>query len=315
MSVRNPRNMAHSVHQRLLNEAKKGHRSFNDLLQYYTMERFLYRLAQTPHRTDLLLKGALLLRAWGIPSARPTMDIDMTSPRDIPVSSLLSIVRDCIAVPVNDGLVFHLDSIRTEPIEKGTDFQGTRILFRGNLGNARVFLQIDVGQQDAVSPDPIWIELPALLDFPPPKLLAYTPYNTIGEKFHGMVTLGEANSRMKDYFDICVLARNLTFHGDVLLATILATFKKRRIPVPSYVPVGLTRVFAENDMKRAQWNAFIKRLIDFVEPLTLEKTIDAIREFIMPPLLAYHEGEKFDAVWPAGGPWKKKGEGDGSLRT
>jgi len=313
MSIRNPTNMAHSVHQRLLNEAKKRHRSFNDLLQYYAMERFLYRLAQTPHRTALFLKGALLLRAWGIPSARPTIDIDMASPRDIPVSDLLSIVRESIAVSVNDGLTFHLDSIRTEPIEKGTDFQGTRILFRANLGNARVFLQMDVGQQDAVTPDPVWIELPALLDFPPPRLLAYTPYSTIGEKFHAMVTLGEANSRMKDYFDICVLARNLTFHGAVLQATILATFNKRRIPLPSSVPVGLTSQFAENAIKRAQWNAFIKRLIDIVEPLTLEAAIDTIREFIMPPLLAYHEGRKFDSVWPAGGPWTKKGEGDGSL--
>jgi hypothetical protein len=296
-----------------LNEAKRGHRSFNDLLQYYARERFLYRLAQTPHRKALFLKGALLLRAWGIPSARPTIDIDMTSPEDIPVSDLLSIVRESIAVSVNDGLTFHLDGIRTEPIEKGTDFQGTRILFRANLGNARVFLQMDVGQQDALTPAPEWIELPPLLDFPPPRLLAYTPYNTIGEKFHGMVTLGEANSRMKDYFDICILARNLTFHGDVLQAAILATFNKRRIPLPSSVPVGLTREFAENAMKRAQWNAFIKRLIDIVEPLTLDAAIDTIREFIMPPLLTYHEGRKFDSIWPPGGPWTKKGEGDGSL--
>jgi len=128
-----------------------------------------------------------------------------------------------------------------------------------------------------------------------------------------MVTLGEANSRTKDYFDISVLARNLTFQGAVLQATILATFNKRRIPLPSSVPVGLTREFAENAVKRVQWNAFIKRLIDIVEPLTLEAAIDTIREFIMPLLLAYHEGRKFDSVWPAGGPWTKKGEGDGSI--
>ncbi|MBN1223177.1 MAG: nucleotidyl transferase AbiEii/AbiGii toxin family protein [Candidatus Aminicenantes bacterium] len=315
MSIQNPMNMAHSVHQRLLNEAKKEHRSFNDLMQYYAMERFLYRLTQTPHRNTLLLKGALLLRAWGIPSARPTIDIDMTSPQDIPISDLLSIVREIFEVSVDDGLIFHLDSFRTEPIEKGTDFQGIRILFRANLGNARVFLQMDVGQQDAVTPDPVWIELPSLLDFPPPRLLAYTPYSTIGEKFHGMVALGAANSRMKDYFDIYVLARNLTFHGDVLQAAILATFNKRGIPLPNSVPIGLAPKFSEDPIKQVQWNAFIKRLVDIVKPHTLEKTIDKIREFIMPPLLDYHKGKKFDLIWPPEGPWTKKGKGDGSLRT
>jgi hypothetical protein len=99
MSVRNPVNMAHSVHQRLLNVAKATRRSFNELLQYYGMERFLYRLAQTSHGDILLLKGALLLRAWGIPSARPTIDIDMTNPRDLPVPELLSMIRASMEIP------------------------------------------------------------------------------------------------------------------------------------------------------------------------------------------------------------------------
>lgn len=304
MSVRNPVNMAHSVHQRLLDAAKKMRRPFNELLQYYSMERFLYRLAQTPHRDALFLKGALLLRAWGIPSARPTVDIDMTSPLDISVSDLLSIIRESMAVSANDGLTFHADSIRTEPIEKGTDFQGIRILFRANLGNARIFLQMDVGQKDSVTPDPVLIELPSLLDFAPPRLLAYTPYSTIGEKFHAMVTLGRANSRMKDYFDIRVLAWNLTFQGTILQASILAIFKKRQIPIPHSVPIGLTKEFAEDPMKRLQWGVFIKRLVDNAEPLTIEETVDSIREFIMPPLVASNEGKAFDSVWPPGGPWR-----------
>lgn len=311
MSVRNPVNMAHSVHQRLLDAARKTHRSFNDLLQYFAMERFLYRLAQTSHREALLLKGALLLRAWGIPSARPTADIDMTSPRDISILDLLSIFRESMDVDFNDGLTFHSDSIRTEPIEKGTDFQGTRFLFRANLGNARIFIQIDVGQKDVVTPDPVWIELPPLLDFPPPRLLAYTPYSTIGEKFHAMVTLGMANSRMKDYFDICVLARNLDFQGAVLQDAILAVFKKRQMPIPKSVPPGLAEEFAEDAMKRVQWNAFIKRLVDLEKPPALDEAICVIRTFIMPPLMAFHEGRRFDFVWPPGGPWQPQEKDNG----
>ena len=91
---------------------------------------------------------------------------------------------------------------------------------------------------------------------------------------------------MKDYFDIRVLARNLTFQGAILQATILAIFKKRQIPIPNSVPIGLTMEFAEDPMKQVQWGAFIKRLVDNAEPLTLEETVDSIREFIMPPLVA-----------------------------
>lgn len=65
-------NVAQSVHQRLLARARKEERPFNELLQHYAIERFFYRLGRSSHTEKLLLKGALLLRAWQIPRARPT---------------------------------------------------------------------------------------------------------------------------------------------------------------------------------------------------------------------------------------------------
>ena len=70
-------NIAASVHQRLLNKARADQRPFNELLQYYAMERFLYRLSKSSHAERFILKGALLLRVWQAPFHRPTMDIDM----------------------------------------------------------------------------------------------------------------------------------------------------------------------------------------------------------------------------------------------
>lgn len=77
MSVKSPTNVAASVRQRLLNRARIDHRPFNELLQYYAMERFLYRLSRSPHAKRFILKGALMLRAWNSPEFRPTMDIDV----------------------------------------------------------------------------------------------------------------------------------------------------------------------------------------------------------------------------------------------
>jgi hypothetical protein len=77
MSAKIPRNTAASIRQRLLNRARSDHRPFNELVQYYAMERFLYRLAQSPHAGRFILKGALMLRVWKSPEFRSTMDIDL----------------------------------------------------------------------------------------------------------------------------------------------------------------------------------------------------------------------------------------------
>ncbi len=73
------RNMVASVQQRLLNRAHAENRQFNELLQRYVLERFLYRLGESPYAHQFVLKGAMMLLAWQGPAARPTRDIDMPS--------------------------------------------------------------------------------------------------------------------------------------------------------------------------------------------------------------------------------------------
>jgi hypothetical protein len=71
------RDLAASVRQRLLNEAHAQERPFQEFLQYYAMERFLYRLSKSRYAETFILKGALLLTAWRAPLSRATMDIDL----------------------------------------------------------------------------------------------------------------------------------------------------------------------------------------------------------------------------------------------
>ena len=71
------RDIGASVRQRLLNKSRTQGRPFQELLQYFAMERFLYRLAKSPYPDRFVLKGALLLTAWRAPQSRPTMDIDL----------------------------------------------------------------------------------------------------------------------------------------------------------------------------------------------------------------------------------------------
>ncbi|MGB5281020.1 MAG: nucleotidyl transferase AbiEii/AbiGii toxin family protein, partial [Arenicellales bacterium] len=98
MSSGKPGNVAASVRQRLLNLARSDKRPFNELLQYYAMERFLYRLSLSAHAERFILKGALMLRAWKSPEIRPTMDIDMLGMTSNEEGSIVAQIRNIISV-------------------------------------------------------------------------------------------------------------------------------------------------------------------------------------------------------------------------
>lgn len=90
MTKRPLKNIAASVRQRLLNKSRSDVRPFQELVQYYAMERFLYRLSQSQHANRFILKGALLLQIWQTPEIRSTMDIDLLGRTNNDVSFLIS---------------------------------------------------------------------------------------------------------------------------------------------------------------------------------------------------------------------------------
>ncbi len=112
MTNRPLRNVAASVRQRLQNNAKDSGRPFQEVLQYFAMERFLYRLAQSPHSERFILKGALMFNIWGAPVSRPTRDIDLLARLNNDVDTLVSVMQDVCGQTVEpDGLVFDADTL------------------------------------------------------------------------------------------------------------------------------------------------------------------------------------------------------------
>lgn len=130
------RNIAASIRQKLKNQVTQSKRPFAELLQYYAMEHFLYRLTQSSHAKRFILKGALMLRVWQSPQFRPTKDIDMLGKTNNDIDSICAQVVDIISVEVDDGLVFDLGSIRGERIKENADYEGIRVRFCGTLDNA-----------------------------------------------------------------------------------------------------------------------------------------------------------------------------------
>ncbi len=214
--MKDQKNIAASVRQRLLNRARSDLRPFNELLQYYAMERFLYRLSKSKYANQFILKGALMLRVWEAPEHRPTMDIDMLGNVSNNQESIRLQIKKILAVDVHlDGLIFDAESVLSQRITEDADYQGVRVRFKGALGTARINVQIDIGFGDIFYPKAKKSELPTMLEYPAPKLLCYSRESAIAEKFEAMVKLGMLNSRIKDFYDIWMLSRQFDFDGSL----------------------------------------------------------------------------------------------------
>jgi hypothetical protein len=188
-----------------------------------------------------------------------------------------------------DGLEFLSKSIRVAPIRAEDAYGGLRVTIEARLGNARLPVQVDVGVGDAVVPEPDWLEYPALLDLPRPRLRAYRPETAIAEKLHAMVVLGEANSRMRDFFDIYALAKHDHF-GDDLVRAVRATFERRRTAVPRELPLALTPRFSTLPAKQEQWRGFLSKNRLVSVPAEDSEVIVFLADFLEPVIRAAREG-------------------------
>ena len=168
------KNVVASVLARLRNSSKSSGAPFQQVLQQYAIERFLYRVSKSKHAQGVVLKGALLLKTIGIPRARPTMDIDMLRKGKADQASLTALVKDCATLDVEaDGLTFLADSVVAEGITKDSEYKGTRILMDARMDKVRLRIQIDFGVGDVMVPGPRMIEYPAFLASDTIQLLAY----------------------------------------------------------------------------------------------------------------------------------------------
>jgi predicted nucleotidyltransferase component of viral defense system len=305
MTKRQNKNVVASVRQRLLNKAREMGRPFNELLQYFAMERFLYRLSKSPYADTFVLKGALMLIVWEAPFSRPTMDIDLLGQTDNSIDAIVTVTRDiCFQKVKPDGIVFDVNSIEGERITEDADYEGVRVRFRGCLDTAQIAMQLDIGFGDTIVPSPELMDYPTILDLPVPRLRGYSRESTIAEKFEAMVRLGILNSRMKDFFDVWLLLRQFDFEGATLAEAIIKTFSTRGTDIQPE-PIALKASFAEDTVKASQWRGFIRknRLTDVAKDL--KEVITSIAAYLGPITKSLAGGRIFKKTWNAPGPWRE----------
>jgi hypothetical protein len=296
---REPRNIGASVRARLLDRARTERSDFQILLTRYALERLLYRLSVSEHRERFILKGAMLFVTWVIDPFRPTRDLDLLGHGDNDVGAIADTFRSICTEPVpDDGVVFDHAGLQAVSIREEVEYGGVRVRTTATIAGARVPIQVDVGFGDVVTPAPVEIDYPTLLGNPAPHLRAYPVETVVAEKFEALTTLGIANSRLKDFYDLWLIAQTFEFRQRGLIEAVQRTFDRRGTAVPFDAPVGLTDEFAA--AWAAQWRAFLGRERMAAAPDVFATIIADLRGFLMPLVVRAQRG---GPVWPPGGPW------------
>ena len=285
---REPRNIGASVRARLLDRARAERSDFQILLTRYALERLLYRLSVSPHRDRFILKGAMLFVTWVADPFRPTRDLDLLGYGDNDAETIAETFRSICTQPVaDDGVTFDVAALTAAPIREEMDYDGVRICTTARIAGARISIQVDIGFGDAITPAAIEIDYPTLLDAPAPHLRAYPVETVVAEKFEALVTLGMANSRLKDFYDLWVISRTFELRRAVLIEAVHRTFERRGTVLPSDTPVGLTDEFAE--AWATQWRAFLGRDRMAAAPDAFAATVADLRAFLMPLVVGLRE--------------------------
>lgn len=304
MNGNKPSNVAASVRQRLLNIVRETGDDANLVWTRYATERLLYRLSVSKYAGDFVLKGAMLFMAWTGQSYRPTVDMDFLGRGEDSSERLAEVFQNICAVAVEpDGLEYSANSVKAAPIRNEQEYQGQRITMTAFLGKSRIPIQVDVGFGDVITPKARNISYPTLLNFPAPRIRACPRETVVAEKLQAMVILGIANSRMKDFYDLYVLARDFGFDGTTLARAMRATFTRRRTGISRETPLALTEEFGRDEVKSVQWKAFVRKSgLDRKVPDLLD-VLSLLREFLLPPLKAASGLNHAPLYWSAGGPW------------
>ena len=304
--VDKPGNIGASIRDRLLNKARAEKLDFNLLLTRYALERMLYRLSISEQRDQFLLKGALLLDLWFDVPHRPTHDADFLGFGSAGIPHLEDVFRSICRIEVEDGIVFQPDSVKAAEIRKEASYAGVRLTLMGLLDTARCPIQVDIGFGDAVVLGPEEVRYPIILPgMPEPRLRVYPRYTVVAEKLEALTSLGMLNSRMKDFFDLWILAKHTDFDGSLLTQAVAATFERTRTVFPIGPPIRPSDEFINDGQKGKQWLAFLRK--NALVSMPLATVINDLRIFLLPVLASASANSRLDLLWKTAEGWRQKG--------
>lgn len=269
-------NIGKSIRNRLLNISQKENQEYMKVLVRFLHERLLYRISISPYKSHFLLKGSSLLFAFDMFKARPTIDIDLLGKHlDRDSGNLQRVFTQICGIEcIEDGVSFDAESILLRPIAIEKEFPGSCVTITAHLDTIVQPISVDIGFGDVVTPYPLSLDYPLLLDdLPAIEINSYSLETLIAEKFHAMVERDVSNSRMKDFYDVFYIFKNHEIDKDTLRDAIINTFDNRNTHFNPAVKL-FTSDFSNDIVRNFAWKAFLKKIrwkeeIPFTEVMTL----------------------------------------------
>ena len=262
MSKEQNKNYGKSVRAKLLNVARKKEVFNQTILTRYFQERLLYRISQTHFRDNFYLKGGALMYAYEKFAARPTLDIDFLGNNisNDSYSIIVAFKRICSVSCEEDGVIFDTEHITAQNITEFKDYHGIRLSIPVKMDSIIQVLTMDIGFGDVVTPSPIEIDYPVLLEhLPGANILAYSLETVIAEKMHAVVDLADQSSRMKDFYDLYKILQHEKYDPATLQEAIIHTFENRHTPY-SGDTMFFRKEFGSNRQMQVRWAAFMRKI-------------------------------------------------------
>lgn len=289
---------ANSVKGRLKNLAKNTGKTMQDALVLYGLERTIYRISISEYSNQFTLKGGIFLYAlFSGDYARATTDIDLSAqqiPNDI--EEMKGVFTNILSLESDDALQYDLNTLEVINITEFKKYHGVKVKATvfAYLDKTRIPISIDVGFGDVIYPDRVMMEFPTLLDMEAPNVFAYSLVSAVAEKFEAFVSLGLANSRYKDFYDIYVIATQYNIDGSLLQGAIVETFKYRETKFEDIV--AFEEDFVDDAIRNNRWNAFIKKKKAMLK-INLRDTLDVVKNLLIPVVNAIEGNQEFRGEW------------------
>ena len=270
-----------SIKDKLKNIARENHRVYQEVLTVYALERTIYRISKSDFKENFTLKGGIFLYAlYDKNYPRSTTDIDLRADRiSSDEKTIKSVFERIFSLQFDDGLEYDLETLVTKQITKQDEYQGINISVTALLGNIKIPVSIDIGFGDIIVPGRMEIDFPVLLDFDIPHIYSYSIESTLSEKFEAIVSLGLANTRFKDFYDIYVLLQSKNIDDEVLKQALVQTFSNRNTTFNDIVVFD--KNFSSDAERQKRWNAFTKKKTALMQ-VSFEDVVLTIKNYFEP---------------------------------
>lgn len=265
------------IKDKLKNISRSRNVNFNILLRAYMYERFIERLSLSPYKDNFVLKGGYYLSIlFGIDS-RTTMDIDACLKNSsLTKSNLYKIISEIVSIEIDDGAVIVVSSI--EEIIGKSKYGGYRVNLTVKIDNVKESFHFDIATGDTMTPGSIKFEYKGMIDNKTYNVLAYSIETVLAEKLETILYLGAASTRMKDYYDIYLIASLRWEEIDIkyLREAIANTFKNRSFNGDVN---EIYSIIKNSDILEESWNRYT-RVMDYAEGISYDDVMIALEKII-----------------------------------